>query len=126
MKRLFTVNLTPDKKRVVDDICSRLGAVCAEIDRRCYGVCLGDLCAVDDPGKCSQAEYTGRELSMDMLIFYGVSSKELDIFLDRYRASGLEPVKLKAMVTETNSGWTVEQLYGELAKEYLFYKMRGK
>lgn len=126
MKRLFTVNLTPDKKRVVEDICSRLGAACAELDRLCYGVCLGDLCASEDPGTCSQAGYTGRELSMDMLIFDGISSKELDIFLDRYRTSGLEPVKLKAMVTETNAGWTVEKLYGELAKEYLFYKMRGK
>ena len=50
----------------------------------------------------------------------------MDIFLDRYRKSGAAPIALKSVVTETNREWTVEKLYSELAREYLFYKMHGK
>ena len=62
---------------------------------------------------------------MDMLIFDGVSSKELDIFLERYKKTGLPAVRLESVVTRSNREWTVQQLYSELAKEYLFYRMRG-
>ena len=60
-----------------------------------------------------------------MIIFSGFGSRELDDFLARYKASGIEPVKLKSVVTDTNRSWTVEKLYSELGREYLFYKMRG-
>ena len=63
---------------------------------------------------------------MEMVVFAGISSRELDIFLDRYRKSGVAPIALKSVATDTNRTWTVEKLYSELAKEYLFYKMHGR
>ena len=121
MKRLMTVNLAPEQKSAVQDICSDIGAECVDIQRKHYGMKVGSLCDTADISETGQTE----DLSMDMLIFDGVSSKELDIFLERYKKTGLPAVRLKSVVTRSNREWTVQQLYSELAKEYLFYRMRG-
>ena len=37
MKRLMTVNLAPEQKSAVQDICSDIGAECVDIQRKHYG-----------------------------------------------------------------------------------------
>ena len=125
MKRLMTVNLAPEQKSAVQDICSDIGAECVDIQRKHYGMKVGSLCDTADISGCGDETGQTENLSMDMLIFDGVSSKELDIFLERYMKTGLPAVRLKSVVTRSNREWTVQQLYSELAKEYLFYRMRG-
>ena len=125
MKRLMTVNLAPEQKSAVQDICSDIGAECVDIQRKHYGMKVGSLCDTADISGCGDETRQTEDLSMDMLIFDGVSSKELDIFLERYKKTGLPAVRLKSVVTRSNREWTVQQLYSELAKEYLFYRMRG-
>lgn len=53
----------------------------------------------------------------EVLIFSNLTEKKLDDFLDAYRAMGIEPVGLKAVVTKTNENWTIEELTAELIKE---------
>ena len=103
----------------------RIGAECVDIQRKHYGMKVGSLCDTADISGCGDETGQTEDLSMDMLIFDGVSSKELDIFLERYKKTGLPAVRLKSVVTRSNREWTVQQLYSELAKEYLFYRMRG-
>ena len=38
MKRLMTVNLAPEQKRAVQDICRAIGAECVDIQRKHYGM----------------------------------------------------------------------------------------
>lgn len=125
MKRIFTMNLAEDKAAVVSDICKALGAW--------HGVLRNDKCAVrvadilENPDVQNMPECgESRKLNMEMAIFAGISSKELDIFLERYKRSGAEPIALKSVITDTNKTWTLEKLYSELAREYMFYKMHGK
>ncbi len=59
----------------------------------------------------------GNGNSPEVLIFSNLTEKKLDDFLDAYKAMGIEPVGLKAVVTKTNEGWTIEALTAELIKE---------
>ena len=43
----------------------------------------------------------------ELMIFCGLSGGKLDEFLEEYRRRQIEPVKLKAMLTPANLGWTV-------------------
>ena len=94
MKRLMTVNLAPEQKSAVQDICSDIGAECVDIQRKHYGMKVGSLCDTADISGCGDETGQTEDLSMDMLIFDGVSSKELDIFLERYKKTGLPAVRL--------------------------------
>ena len=60
----------------------------------------------------------------ELLIFAGMQEETLDAFLEQYKASGAEPIALKAITTPYNSDWTVYELIGELQKEH--EKMSGK
>jgi len=54
----------------------------------------------------------------EVIIFSGVSNKQLDEFLSSYKKVGLTPTKLKAITTPKNIGWTLYQLVKELMAEH--------
>ncbi|MCR5420945.1 MAG: DUF3783 domain-containing protein [Lachnospiraceae bacterium] len=56
----------------------------------------------------------------EVLIFYKTEDEELDRFLDMYRETGLEGIKLKSIITPTNINWTLYELIEELKKESAF------
>lgn len=123
VKKILTVNLPDDKKKAVRDICAAMGADMTELLPWQYGYSVGELISGRLDGV--SRDETCRSLNLDMIIFSGFGSREIDDFLAGYKAFGIEPVKLKSVVTDTNRSWTVEKLYSELGREYLFYKMRG-
>lgn len=125
MKKILTVNLPDDKKKAVHDICAAMGAEMTELLPGQYGYSIGELISSDGHLDEANSKEACRSLNLDMIIFNGFGSRELDDFLAGYKAFGIEPVKLKSVVTDTNRSWTVEKLYSELGREYLFYKMRG-
>lgn len=53
----------------------------------------------------------------EILIFSGVTDKTLDEFLRSYKNLGLTPIKLKAVTTPKNVGWTLYHMIRELAEE---------
>ncbi len=53
----------------------------------------------------------------EIIIFFGISDKLLDTFLAEYKKTGFEKIRLKAIVTPTNLGWTLYQLTEHLDKE---------
>lgn len=52
-----------------------------------------------------------------MLVLCNFSEARLDALLQGMRRSGIR-IALKAMLTESNAGWTFLQLYEELLKEH--------
>ncbi len=54
----------------------------------------------------------------ELIIFSGMTEDMLDMFLKRYKDMGIEPVKLKAVVTATNISWNVYELVTELIREH--------
>ena len=53
----------------------------------------------------------------EVLIFSEFDDASLQDFLDAYRSSGMERIKLKAVVTPYNIGWTLYQLIEHLKEE---------
>jgi len=53
----------------------------------------------------------------EMMVFCGVKPGELDRFLEEYRNRAIQPVPLKAVMTQYNAQWTPGRLCMELQKE---------
>lgn len=54
----------------------------------------------------------------EMLVMHGFTSRRIDELLAAFRKAGVSKVELKAVVTETNVGWTFYHLYEEIKKEH--------
>lgn len=53
----------------------------------------------------------------ELLVFIGMDDEKLDGFLERYKESKAEPVKLKAVATAHNIEWTLYELIEHLKEE---------
>lgn len=112
---LFHVEKT--KQKQIIDLCRKLQIESIIVPKRQYGESLGALAGISGiPRK--NTGYEGAELSKEMLVFSGIASEELDVFLEQYRVSGIAPVDLKAVVTPNNVFWNVPALYEELFREH--------
>jgi len=79
-----------------------------------YGQTIGALCGLEG-GAGGQGLWN--DFSDEMLLMAFFSEALLHRFLDAFRGAGMPPVRLKAMLTETNSQWTSPQLHAELTRE---------
>ena len=68
--------------------------------------------------------YQGSELPAEMLVFSGMDSDQVDVFLKTYRESHLAPIGCKAILTPDNVFWTADQLFRELLQEHMFFTKR--
>ena len=55
--------------------------------------------------------------SDEMLVLADFTPQQLDDFLSSYRAAGIDPVPLKAVMTQSNMKWTASALCRELKLE---------
>ena len=62
--------------------------------------------------------YEGEELADEMMVFAGVTGDHLDQILFMMRKKGMKRIDYKAVLTDTNSQWTVPELFKELEKEH--------
>lgn len=53
----------------------------------------------------------------EVIIFSGLSDGNLDEFLSEYKKAEIEPVALKAVVTQHNISWSIYELTRELQRE---------
>lgn len=65
--------------------------------------------------------FTGKVPDESLILFCGISSKKLDKILFKLRNNKDINVTYKAILTPSNSGWTVLHLFLELAKEQAAY-----
>ncbi len=70
--------------------------------------------------------FTGKIPDESLILFCGISDKKLDKILFKLRNNKDIQVTYKAVLTPSNSGWTVKQLFLELAKEQAAYNMLQK
>lgn len=55
-----------------------------------------------------------------LLVFSGINSSQMDIFLAEYKKAGIEPIGCKAVVTPDNVFWSADKLFREIFREHLF------
>ena len=65
--------------------------------------------------------YNGPDFPLEMIVFSGIDSAQIDSFLADYKQTGAQTVPLKAIITPQNIFWTVEALFKELWKEHLHF-----
>ena len=79
---------------------------------------LAGAAGFEKSGAASTADPEALEkLQEEMLVLCNFSEARLDALLQGMRRSGIR-IALKAMLTESNAGWTFLQLYEELLKEH--------
>ena len=82
--------------------------------RRSAGRSTGDLTGISAGRNAGSLVETFAD---EMLVFCGITSDQLDAFLENYRRREISPILLKAVLTPTNVSWTPRRLYQELRKE---------
>lgn len=53
----------------------------------------------------------------EIMIFSGISSETLDVFLEQYKKADISPIALKAVLTPHNISWSLYELITELQRE---------
>lgn len=115
-KTILLFHINGEKSDRISDLCRALDIRTIFVKRKKYGERLGVLADIVGVQKTNKV-YRGEEFSGEMMVFSGIDSDGLDVFLEKYKASGIEPVELKAVLTPVNINWTPGELYRELEKE---------
>ncbi len=107
---LFHVNIF--KSSQIINLCKQQNHTPVLVPKSDYGKTLGALANIT--GMKSNAGYTGREFEDEMMVFSGMDSDTLDLFLAAYRKAQIAPIRRKAVLTPANVMWSPEKLYKEL------------
>lgn len=116
IKKVLLFHVNKEKLIQIDTLCKKMDLQVVTIEKRQYNEALGALAGIQG-FPTTNKPYTGAEFPMEMMVFSGIPSEELDAFLNAYRKQGIAPIPLKAILTPHNVFWTACKLYGELMKE---------
>lgn len=117
---ILAFRLDKEKLKTVRSTAQKTGFQVKEISRKDYSQKLGTLAGIEGFSRKSQL-YDGPEFPLEMMVFSGTDSAQLDTFLNIYKQTGAQPVPLKAVITQHNIFWTAENLYKELLKEHMHF-----
>ena len=117
---ILTFGLGKEKRRAVRSIAQKNKIQIKEISRKDYNQKLGALAGIQGFAK-EKVIYNGPDFPLEMIVFSGIDSAQIDTFLADYKQTGAQPIPLKAIITPHNIFWTVEALFKELWKEHLHF-----
>ena len=108
-------NLQPEKLSRLRVLALRLGIGVRVVEPDKFGMPVGSLAGVTEtPETLEEAE----PFADEMLVMAHFRPGMLDAFLNGFRQSRIPPVKLKAMLTETNAAWSAARLHREIRAEH--------
>ena len=118
---LLCVQLDPEHLTRLSFLAMGLGIRVRPVRQAEWGQPLGALCGLlpADPNAPTL------QIPDAMLVMARFPEGLLDAFLRAYRASGLPPVPLKAVLTETNMRWHFGQLHAQLCQEAAYFANKG-
>lgn len=117
---ILTFGLGKEKIKVVRSIAQKNRIQIKEISRKDYNQKLGAIAGIQGFAK-EKVIYNGPDFPLEMIVFSGIDSAQIDSFLADYKQTGAQPVPLKVIITPQNIFWTVETLFKELWKEHLSF-----
>lgn len=87
-KKILLFHVEKEKRQQIEILCASQGIVPVAVERKQYGDPLGSLVGI--PGLKKRGKgYRGRSFPGEMLVFFGLDSDALDLFLDGYRQAGI-------------------------------------
>lgn len=115
MGTVLLYNLNDTEKRMKIKLCLyRLGLSAKDVAPEDFGHPLGYLLGLEG---FAPAAGEAESFTAEMLVMHALSRQQFSALLDALRQARV-PVKLKAVVTETNLAWSSAQLCRELAAEH--------
>ena len=108
-------NILPEKLGRLRVLALRLGIGVRVVEPEKFGLPVGALAGVMEPPETVEA---AEPFADEMLVMAHFRPGMLDAFLNGFRQSRIPPVKLKAMLTETNAAWSAARLHREIRAEH--------
>lgn len=118
MADILTFGLKKEKYSAVCAVAKKIGANVTDVARKDYGQKIGAIAGIQGFAK-DRTTYTGPDFMAEMIVFSSLNQQQMDTFLAEYKATGEQPVPLKAIITPYNISWTADALFRELMKEHL-------
>lgn len=115
---ILTFGLGKEKSRAIRSVAQKNGIYIKEISRKDYSQKLGTLAGIEGFSK-EKINYDGPDFPLEMIVFSGIDSAQMDTFLADYKKTGVQPIPLKAIITPHNIFWSADTLFKELWKEHL-------
>ena len=118
MKGVLLYNISADKLKKIRVILLRLGLQGRVVTAEEFALPVGQLAGLEDfsPAETAQAD-AGEAFREEMLVMCDLPSPLFSAFLNALRQNRCT-VALKAVLTESNAGWSSERLHRELAAEH--------
>lgn len=110
-------HVEPKKAKQIETICRPLKINVVKVKMSSYSQQLGYLAGITGFNR-QNTTYQGADFPSEMLVFSGIDSDTVDVFLAKYKEATIAPIGLKAILTAHNIFWTAEALYKELLKEH--------
>lgn len=107
------INLGEDKNKV-EKIAEAFGADFLCFGSDCGGVRLGIL---KDIKECGFEKLSDESIDKTLLLFSSLPKNQLNKALNRLRENNVD-IPLKAIITQSNVAWTVNELACELEREH--------
>ena len=92
-----------------------------QVEKSDYGQKLGAIAGITGFKK-DGSRYSGADFPAELLVFSGINSSQMDIFLAEYKKAGIEPIGCKAVVTPDNVFWSADKLFREIFREHFVYE----
>ena len=125
MAQILLFNIGADKLRRIRPLALRLGLGCRCVAPEDQARTLGALCGRVEDIPADETD-ASPAFAGEMLVMDGLNSAQFHGLLDGLRRERAA-VSLKAVVTETNLGWSAARLYRELSAEHeAMEKFKGK
>lgn len=115
---ILMFGLNSNKEAAVCTAATMIGATTVNVPRKDYSQKLGALANVQGFSR-DKTVYNGPDFPAEMLVFSGMNSAQVDMFLAEYKKQGVPAIGLKAIVTPHNVFWRAEELFRELLKEHM-------
>lgn len=116
-QKILLFHIDRKKQSQIEQLCRSMQIQAILVERHQYGESLGALARIQGM-PLTHVPFQGAEFPLEMLVFSGMDSQALDLFLKKYKETQLAPIPLKAVLTPYNVFWSAEKLYGELLKEH--------
>ena len=115
MTGVLLYNIGKEKLPKIKFILFKLGLSAREVSPAEFDRPIGYLAGLE--GFDAAETDAGEPFAGEMLVLCGLSSAQFSAFLNALRQNRCA-VALKAVLTETNAGWSAARLYRELAAEH--------
>ena len=97
-QKILLFSVSAQKVEKIKALCKTLGISVQQVEKSDYGQKLGAIAGITGFKK-DGSRYSGADFPAELLVFSGINSSQMDIFLAEYKKAGIEPIGCKAVVT---------------------------